>query len=77
MSLTIANQPLIWYNGVKSLSNKNLKTNHTPAKPKNYGRFNSILSVIGERQNEILCLGLLSTFCLLVCTWNAFCDHVF
>ena len=69
MSLTLAHKPLIWYNrlkylGVHMISGKNFKIDITSAKLKYYGCFNSIISVTGKRQNEIVCFNILSTYCL-------------
>ena len=65
VSLTLAHKSLAWYNSVKYIgmhliSGKNFKS----AKLKYYECFNSILSVTGKRQDEIICLNLVSTYCL-------------
>ena len=69
VNLTLAHKPLAWYNSVKYLcvhliSGKNFKIDVTSAKLKYYGCINSIFSVTGKRQKEIICLNLVSTYCL-------------
>ena len=69
VSLTLANKPLVWYYsviylGIQLVSGIYFKMDLTSAKLKYYGCFNSILSVTGKQQNEIVCLNLISTYCL-------------